>query len=135
MGDKIADMLASLQQYTASIKLGCNHAARIIILSHRFTVLNDIFKEMNSALLVEHESVKEILDAGTDPQPPAYVAFMAHYEEFKVIHKLMQDTAKEIQEEKGFVDWHMDNGIMPDYNEVVKHLKDVIGEQGNTNVN
>jgi len=129
MSDKIADMLASLQQYTASVKLSANHAARLIVLAHRVQILTDIFNEMHSALLVEHESVKEILEAGTDPQPPAYKDFMAHYEEFKVVHKLMQQYSKEVMEEKGFIDWHMDNGLLPDYEAAMKHLKGATGEQ------
>jgi hypothetical protein len=130
MSDKIADMLASLQQYTTSIKLGATHAARIIVMYHRFQVLKDIFDEMNANMLVEHEAVKEILDASDDPEPPAYKAFMAHYEEFKVVHKLMRETAKEVEDEKGFIDWHMTNGIMPDYEAAMKHLKGTSGDQG-----
>jgi len=127
MGDKIADMIASLSQYTASIKLGANHAARVIVMAHRFQVLKDIFDEKNAAMLVEHEVVKEIMDAGTDPEPQAYKDFLAHYEEFKVVHKLMTDTAKEVQEEKDFLDWHMANGITQDYEAAMLHLKGLGG--------
>jgi hypothetical protein len=123
MSDKITDMLTALQQYTTSVKLGANHAARVIVMAHRFQVLKDIFDEMNAAMLVEHEAVKEIMDAGIDPEPQAYKDFLAHYEDFKVVHKLMQATAKEVEEEKGFIDWHMANGILPDYEAAMKHLK------------
>src|SRR5208337_5676492 len=97
MGDKIADMIASLSQYTTSVKLGAGHAARVIVMAHRFQVLKDIFDEKNAAMLVEHESEKVIMDAGTDPEPQAYKDFLAHYEDFKIVHKLMADTAKEVQ--------------------------------------
>ena len=126
----IADMLESIQQYTISVKLGCNHAARVIVMAHRVQVLSDIFHEMHNALLVEQEAAMEIIKAGTEPEPQAYRDFMAHYEEFKVVHKLMNEAAKEAMEEKGLIDWHMANGIKPDYDAAMKHLKGIVGDQG-----
>ena len=83
---------------------------------------------MHTALLIEHEAAKEILEACTDPEPQAYKDFMVRYEEFKVVHKLMLEYAKEVQDEKDFIDWHMANNVMPDYETAIQNLKVVVGQ-------
>ena len=123
MSDKMDEMLKALQTYTDSIKLGSRHAVRIVYLVNRIEVLGALHKELVNRLMVEHESIKEYLDAGGDPASESCMIFQAHYNETQVLHKLILETAAEAQEEKGFIDWHMESNIVPEYNEAMKRLK------------
>jgi hypothetical protein len=116
------DMLKALEDYMASVKLGANHAARVVVLAHRVQVLGELHSEMHAALLVEHEAAKDSMDSSDMPEPPAYKDFLAHYAEFKVINKLLNESIKDMESEKEFIEWHAATNVLPEYTTAMKLL-------------
>ncbi len=107
-------ILKVLDAYCATVKSAHGHATRITVLADRARVLGHLHTELYRKLMLEHEQAKEILEAGDDPSPPAFVEFMAHYEEFKLVYKMMQDVATEAAGEGEFLEWIAANVEYPE---------------------
>jgi hypothetical protein len=109
----------------ASVKLGEDHARRITVLVNRARVLKELYDEMYHNLLIEQETTKEIVqitEVADSPDSRASTEFMEHYQAFKVVEMLFHVTAKEIETEKEFVEWHMTTNILPEHDLTLKML-------------
>ena len=119
---EVTDLLKALETYVASTKRCAIHAGRVVALGQRVQVLMDLHHEMHANLLVEHEATKEIMEATGNPTPPALTQFLAHYEEFKVVHKLLQEAVKAVGQEKDFLDWQLNTTLPAEYAATQKPL-------------
>ena len=124
----LAEMLEAVQSYTDSVKLGANHALRIVVLSHRIKVLSDIHREMCDSIAAECDTVKDMIESTNNPEPPGYREAMEHHRDLQAIQHIMEATLKEANEEKDFTDWHMAVAVLPEYEKAMKHLRKASGQ-------
>ena len=124
----LAEMLAAIQTYTDSVKLGAKHALRIVVLAHRISVLGDIHRELCDKVAAECDTVKDLIESTGDPQPTGYSEVMEHHRDLVALQRITDDILKEAKEEKEFSDWHMAEAVLPEYEKAMKYLRKASGE-------
>jgi len=117
------EQFKALLDYDIAAKIANDRLARIETLNNRTNVLAVLYTELCRKLYVECLDAQEIVEATENPQAPAYVEFISHYDVSNVVYDLMQEASREAGTEMNYLIWFKTTTLDPAYKAAVRLIE------------